>query len=66
MNRLIAKLLPLALALSAFAQAGTGESFTYQGRLQEQGQSANGLYDLTLDLYDRETGGIPLSQIGLT
>jgi hypothetical protein len=65
MNRLIAILLPLALALSAFAQAGTGETFTYQGRLQDQGQPANGLFDLTLDLYDTDFGGIPLSQIGL-
>jgi len=66
MNRLIARLLPLAFALCcAFAHAGTGESFTYQGRLLEQGQPANGLFDLTLDLYDADSGGIPLSQVGL-
>lgn len=31
--------------------------FTYQGRLDEAGTPANGLYDLRFAVYDAETGG---------
>jgi hypothetical protein len=53
-------LLPLALLstfnlqLSTFAQ---GTAFTYQGRLNDTGQPANGLYDLQFTIYDAGTGG---------
>src|SRR2546423_15716547 len=54
--------LPLLAVLSilssrhatAFAQ---GTAFTYQGRLTEGGNPANGNYDLTFGLYDTVSGG---------
>src|SRR5215467_12064980 len=39
----------LALSTTAFVNA---EPFTYQGRIQERGQSANGLYDFQFRLSD--------------
>jgi hypothetical protein len=36
---------------------GQGTAFTYQGRLQDAGISANGVYDLTFAVYDAPTGG---------
>jgi len=66
-DRLIACLLLFTLFLScASVQAGTGQSFTYQGRLQDQGQPANGLFDLDLGLYDTSADGSPLSQVALS
>ncbi len=44
----------------AYAQ---GTAFTYQGRLNDGGNSANGSYDLTFSLFNTNTGG---SQIGGT
>ena len=44
----------LASALGAAAQ---GTAFTYQGQLQNNGQPANGWYDLQFGLYDGPTGG---------
>jgi hypothetical protein len=38
-----------AFCLSTFAQ---GTAFTYQGRLEESGQPAHGLYDFRCELYD--------------
>jgi hypothetical protein len=56
----IATLLAAAsLTLSAYAQSST--AFTYQGFLRENGQPANGQYDLRFALYDSANGG---SQIG--
>ena len=46
------------LCLPAFAQ---GTTFTYQGRLNNNGTIANGSYDLQFTLFDAATGG---SQIG--
>ena len=37
-----------------FAQ---GDSFTYDGRLIDKGEAANGSYDLTFTLYNASTGG---------
>src|SRR5712672_3512617 len=45
---------------SAFAQ---GTAFTYQGRLNDNGQPANGSYDLTFTLFGANNGG---SQVGNT
>jgi hypothetical protein len=50
----------LASAIAAMAQP-LGTAFTYQGRLVDGGQAANGLYDLQLILFDAAVGG---SQVG--
>lgn len=41
-----------------FAQS---TSFTYQGRLNENGNPANGAYDLHFTIYDALTNGVPLA-----
>ncbi len=43
--------------------APMGTAFTYQGRLQDAGSPANGLYDLRFGLYGVPTGG---TQVGTT
>jgi len=48
-----------SLTLSAYAQSST--AFTYQGFLRDNGQPANGVYDLRFALYDSPSGG---NQIG--
>ncbi len=47
-------LLTSAFCLSAFAQ---GTAFTYQGRLNDGGNPANGIYDLSFSLHQLENGG---------
>ena len=56
-------LLPVMLALPAFAQTSQLPDFTYQGRLQQNGQLYNGNADLGFALFDSATGG---SQVGAT
>ena len=57
----IATLLAAAsLTLSAYAQQSS-TAFTYQGFLRDNGQPANGTYDLRFALYDALSGG---NQIG--
>ena len=48
-----------ALAMSALPAAG--ESFLYQGRLEQNGQSVSGVYDLRFTLYQDETGGTAIA-----
>jgi hypothetical protein len=48
-----------SLTLSAYAQSST--AFTYQGFLRDNGQPANGVYDLRFALFDSADGG---NQIG--
>jgi len=50
----------VVLALGAQAVA-SDTSFTYQGRLNDGGEPANGKYDLTFDLYDAAVGGTQLA-----
>jgi hypothetical protein len=58
-------MLVLAIGLSAsIAYAGGGTAFTYQGRLLDAGEPANGLFDLEFSLWDAANGGG--SQIGIT
>src|SRR5512139_1162631 len=52
---LLAFLSTINLQLSGLHAQGT--AFTYQGRLAEGGQSANGSYDLRFALYDAATSG---------
>src|SRR5262249_16773557 len=47
-------LLALIAAANAAAQSG---AFTYQGRLSEGGNAANGPYDFQMTLYDAATNG---------
>jgi hypothetical protein len=47
--------------LASLSAAPLGSAFLYQGRLVQQGQPAQGLYDLTFTLYDAPTGGVPLA-----
>jgi hypothetical protein len=49
-----------SLTLSAYAQQSS-TAFTYQGFLRDNGQPANGVYDLRFALYDSPSGG---NQIG--
>jgi hypothetical protein len=45
------------LALSPVLASGQGTAFTYQGHLTDEGQPANGLYDLRFTLFDASVGG---------
>jgi hypothetical protein len=51
----------LAAAAFCSAQAPVGSAFTYQGKLQDNGQPANGTYDFNFVLMDAASGG---AQIG--
>jgi hypothetical protein len=55
----------IALALFAFINnvAAQGTAFTYQGRLFDGANAANGKYDVTLALFNQSSGG---SQFGFT
>jgi hypothetical protein len=45
------------------AQTLSPTAFTYQGRLQEGGQPAQGIYDIRFTLYDSESGGVQLKEV---
>ena len=60
------KVLPLLFALgvafyslcvSAISAPAQGTAFTYQGRLNDAGQPANGSYDLAFTLFGNDSGG---------
>jgi hypothetical protein len=53
----------LVLLLTAISAMAQTTSFSYQGRLNNGGMSANGQYDLQFRLYDAIAGGM---QIGAT
>src|SRR5438093_8625696 len=59
------KIVPLlALCLFVFyplSSQAQGTSFTYQGRLVENGASANGVYDLRFNLFGASAGGSALT-----
>ncbi|KAB2661229.1 MAG: hypothetical protein DVB31_12635 [Verrucomicrobia bacterium] len=61
-SRLIASIATLAATLvpglALAVSLGTG--FTYQGRLQDNGQPANGTYDFVFTIYDTSGGDVPL------
>ncbi|HYE61755.1 MAG TPA: hypothetical protein VD997_07140 [Phycisphaerales bacterium] len=52
-----------AFLLSFIAAQAQSTSFTYQGRLDEAGQPANGAYDVRFTLFGVETGGSPISGV---
>jgi hypothetical protein len=53
-------LLLAVLSVPALAQA-QGTAFTYQGRLNENGSPATGIYDLRFTIYDLNNGGSALA-----
>lgn len=52
----------MASSFPLFAQSG----FTYQGRLNDNGQPANGVYDFQFRLYDAETDGAQVPTIPIS
>jgi lysophospholipase L1-like esterase len=60
----IKKILMLAclFILKNFA-FGQGTAFTYQGRLNDGGQPANGSYDFQFAIYDADTNGHPVGTV---
>src|SRR3954454_895167 len=59
-------LLPLFLTLSVLVAGldqarGQGTAFTYQGRLTDSGNGANGVYDLQFTIYDADSAGTLVS-----
>ncbi len=63
-KRLGRLVLPVLTLLPGFtAWAGIGSAFTYQGRLAEGENVANGIYDLRFSLRDAATGG---TQVGVS
>ncbi len=64
--------LVLAVLLSAPLALGQGTAFTYQGRLTDNGNPANGLYDLQIGVHDAASSGtaiagpLLLSGVGVT
>lgn len=55
-----------ALASENAQEATLGSGFTYQGRLTDNGNPANGSYDLRFTLFDASTGGAQVgSQIAI-
>lgn len=57
---LLALLLTVLNSLVSTAHA-QGTAFTYQGRLDDGGAPANGVYDLRFRLYDAPTGGVQVA-----
>ncbi|HHB90516.1 MAG TPA: hypothetical protein ENK60_04340, partial [Anaerolineae bacterium] len=56
----LAFLLVITLAMmgmTSWAQGPVGTSFTFQGRLLDGGQPAEGLYDFKFALFDAPSGG---------
>ena len=47
----------LAILAGALHLHGQGTAFTYQGRLNDGGNPATGLYDLRFGLYDAASAG---------
>ena len=48
------------LPAGAAAYAGGGTALTYQGRLLDAGEPANGLFDFEFELWDADVGGSPI------
>src|SRR5437588_9302853 len=55
-------LLALSLATTQLLAAPLGTSFTYQGRLTDAGNPANGAFDLQFTIYDWATNGTALAR----
>lgn len=53
-------LIAFLLGAAPVAAAPVGSAFTYQGRLADAGNPANGAYDLRFTLFDAAAGGAPV------
>src|SRR5579872_3459767 len=53
----------IPLLLDPIWAHGQGTAFTYNGRLTDSGQAANGNYDMTFQLFDSETGGATVGAV---
>ncbi|MFM7808266.1 MAG: hypothetical protein ACKPEA_10125, partial [Planctomycetota bacterium] len=64
-TRVFALLLASGAAIVSTAAAldttPIGNAFTYQGRLRQAGQPAQGTFDLTFRLYSQASGGLPIA-----
>ena len=60
-SKLVALAFSLLLPAVANHAAVLGTAFTYQGRLTDGGNPANGIYDLRFTIYDSQTGGNPVA-----
>ncbi|MDH7503843.1 MAG: hypothetical protein QHJ82_14185, partial [Verrucomicrobiota bacterium] len=58
---LMAAAMLLGIAANAFGVEPLGTTFTYQGRLSDGGQPANGKYGLKFALYETASGGNPVA-----
>jgi hypothetical protein len=63
MKNISRSLIALALAAATASAAAQGTAFTYQGRLNDGGNPANGFYDVTFQLWNDATAG---TQVGST
>jgi hypothetical protein len=57
----VLRALGLAVGLAAATAPAQTSSFTYQGRLTDNGAPANGIYDLQFSLFNVDSGGAPLA-----
>src|SRR5580765_4726249 len=53
----------LLAVVAAFSHSGQGQTtaFTFQGRLNNGGSHANGIYDLTFSVFTATSGGSPVA-----
>lgn len=65
MNKLLGVMLLACATFAATAIAQTPQlpDFTYQGRLQQNGQPVSGAFDLTFALYDAASGGAQVGSV---
>ena len=57
-------LIALAISLHFHTQAAPlGTAFTYQGRLMDGGNAANGVYELRLGVFTTDQGGNPFGNL---
>ena len=54
---------PGSPSVATLAQSAVGKGFTYQGRLDEGGNPANGAFDLRFVLFDADVGGVQVGGI---
>src|SRR5262245_48347752 len=57
LSRFTTALLFAACAAAASAQTPLGTAFTYQGKLESNGNPASGSHDMRFTLYDAPSGG---------
>ena len=62
---LLSTLLPTFARATEEPEFSAGTTFTYQGNLQQRGQPANGVFDLSFALFDARSDGQAFGQIDL-